>query len=189
MRCGRAGPHLGPGGPSSRTRWPSAKGAHELAQAAHVAGAAPPPMAHTAARACWGRHATSTTLHRPWSTYAYQRAFSCTWHPLVLRARFSRGRARRKQVYNELNEILTLSDTLLVLSTGNGRELYESVPAKRPLARMAFHTLSGVQSSDRLCSSAELRSCSCAPALALLCPFLACVSHATAAQLTRRCRL
>ena len=37
VRCGRAGPHLGPGGPSSRTRWPSAKGAHELAQAAHVA--------------------------------------------------------------------------------------------------------------------------------------------------------
>ena len=31
--------------------------------------AAPPPMAQQA-RACWGRHATSTTLHRPWSLYA-----------------------------------------------------------------------------------------------------------------------
>ena len=29
------------------------------------------PATHgTAARACWGRHATSTTLHRPWSLYA-----------------------------------------------------------------------------------------------------------------------
>ena len=40
-----------------RTRWPSAKGAHELAQAAHVAGAAPPPMAQ--------RHAPAGAVVRP----------------------------------------------------------------------------------------------------------------------------